>query len=198
MNVNNQTMNNSEETDKVMKALLAFHKNPPSIVKEGIVAMHGKERKYMTLDSIMHAVRPSLAENGLFIIQDLSGDTLNTVIMHESGQYISSSLPFQVMNGSGTNNLQNLGGGLTYLRRYALCAILAIAADEDNDGDAGGIEKAPAKPELPWLDEKSEKWADMLKAIELGTLKSLDQLTKHYRVNKASREKINALLNRTA
>lgn len=192
-------MNNSEQTDKVMKALLAFHKNPPSIVKEGVASIPGRgDRKYMTLDSIMHAVRPALAENGLFITQHLHGDSLQTVIMHESGQYISSSLPFQVMNGSGTNNLQNLGGGLTYLRRYALCAILAIAADEDNDGAAGGIEKAPAKPELPWLDEKSEKWADMLKAIELGTLKSLDQLTKHYRVNKASREKINALLNRTA
>ena len=189
-------MTNSETTDKVMKALLAFHKNPPSIVKEGIVAMHGKERKYMTLDSIMHAVRPALAENGLFIIQDLSGDTLNTVIMHESGQYISSSLPFQVMNGSGTNNLQNLGGGLTYLRRYALCAILAIAADQDDDGAAGGIEKAPAKPELPCLNEDSPKWADMLKAIELGTLTSIDQITSHYRINKASKDKINSLLKR--
>lgn len=189
-------MTNSETTDKVMKALLAFHKNPPSIVKEGIVAMHGKERKYMTLDSIMHAVRPALAEHGLFIIQDLSGDTLNTVIMHESGQYISSSLPFQVMNGSGTNNLQNLGGGLTYLRRYALCAILAIAADQDDDGAAGGIEKAPAKPELPWLNEDSPKWADMLKAIELGTLTSIDQITSHYRINKASKDKINSLLKR--
>lgn len=198
-------MNNSEQTDKVMKALLAFHKNPPSIVKEGVASIPGRgDRKYMTLDSIMHAVRPSLAAEGLFITQHLHGDSLQTVIMHESGQYISSSLPFQVMNGSGTNNLQNLGGGLTYLRRYALCAILAIAADTDDDGAAGGIQQAPAtpatpaKPELPWLDEKSEKWADMLKAIELGTLKSVDQLTKHYRVNKASREKINALLNRTA
>ena len=187
-------MNTSELTDKIMKAMLAFHKNAPSIVKEGVIAMHGKERKYITLDSIMHAVRPCLAAEGLFILQNLHGDNLETVIMHESGQWISSSIPFQVMNGSGTNNLQNLGGGLTYLRRYALCAILAIAADIDDDGAAGGIEKAPAKAELPWLNENSDKWNDMLKAIELGTLTSIDQITKHYRINKATKDKINSLL----
>lgn len=190
-------MLNSETTNKIVGALLKFHKNPPSIVKEGVVSMHGKDRKYLTLDSIMHAVRPALAEQGVFIMQHLTGDNLVTVLMHESGEYISSSLPFQTMNGSGTNNLQNLGGGLTYLRRYALCAILAIAADEDDDGAKGGIEKGKAKEEdpRPWLNPNSEKWADMIKAIELGTVKTIDQIEKHYRISKATKEEINKLLN---
>ena len=99
----------SPETDKIYSALLKFHANPPAIAKEGVIAMHGKDRKYITLDTIMHAVRPSLAEKGMFITQHLAGDSLTTMIIHEGGQFIASRFPFKTMNGSGTNNLQNLG-----------------------------------------------------------------------------------------
>lgn len=39
----------SQETDKIYPAMLQFHTNPPPIVKEGVIAMHGKERKYLSL-----------------------------------------------------------------------------------------------------------------------------------------------------
>lgn len=186
----------SAATDKLWPALLKFHKNPPAIVKEGIIAMHGKERKYITLDSILHAVRPALAELGLFIQQHLAGDSVVTIITHESGQFFGSRLPFQTMNGAGTNNLQNLGGGLTYLRRYALTAILAIAADADDDGNGGGIETKPAKQEdsRPWLNKGTKKWDDMLLAIEMGQVNSVDQIESKYRLNKADRAEVVKLL----
>lgn len=194
----------SEQTDKIFKALHEFHKDPPPIVKEGIISVPGRpERKYVTLDSILHAVRPALALQGLFIMQHLAGDSLLTIIQHESGQFIQSRFPFQTMQGSGTNNLQNLGGGLTYLRRYALTAILGIAADEDDDGNSGGIEKKPAaksnEPEK-WLNKMNKdgtmtaEWANMLKGIEIGTVTSLDQLRHYYKVAKKEAAEIETLL----
>ncbi len=209
----------SEATDKIYPALLKFHANPPSLVKEGIIAMHGKERKYLTLDSILHAVRPAMASHGMFIMQHLAGDTVTTVIQHESGQFIASRLPFQTMSGSGTNNLQNLGGGLTYLRRYALTAILSIAADADDDGDtATGIEQKSkpsstvvydsattntqdkkTEPEK-WLNKTTKEghltaeWSNMLKGIEMGTVTSMAQLRKYYKIAKKEAAEIESLL----
>jgi len=184
----------SEATDNVFKALLAFHKDPPPIIKEGKILMHNKERKYLTLDSILHAVRPALASQGLFIMQHLAGDSLITIIQHESGQFIQSYFPFQTMQGSGTNNLQNLGGGLTYLRRYALTAILGIAADEDDDGNAGGIEKKGESEATPgptkWLNSVDKagnitpEWNNLLKGISDGKINTLNDVRKYYKVSK--------------
>lgn len=188
----------SQETNEIYEALHQFHSNPPKIVKEGVIAMHGKERKYITLDTIMSAVRPELAKQGVFIMQHLSGDSLVTILQHKSGQFVASALTFQTMNGSGTNNLQNLGGGLTYLRRYALTAILGIAADEDDDGNAGGLEKKQT-PEK-WLNKTNKdgslttQWQGMIDAIELGTLTAVEQITKHYKVSKENLKEIEELL----
>lgn len=195
----------SQETNEIYEALHQFHSNPPKIVKEGVIAMHGKERKYITLDTIMSAVRPELAKQGVFIMQHLSGDSLVTILQHKSGQFVASALTFQTMNGSGTNNLQNLGGGLTYLRRYALTAILGIAADEDDDGNAGGLEKKQtSNPQEPkpekWLNKTNKdgslttQWQGMIDAIELGTLTAVEQITKHYKVSKENLKEIEELL----
>ena len=188
----------SQETDKIYSALLKFHANPPAIAKEGVIAMHGKDRKYITLDTIMHAVRPSLAEKGMFITQHLAGDSLTTMIIHEGGQFIASRFPFQTMNGSGTNNLQNLGGGLTYLRRYAISAILGIAADEDNDGEGSTLEKKTSAPKDPnikepekWLNSKDKagnitpEWTNLMKGISDGKINTLADVRKYYKVSKS-------------
>jgi hypothetical protein len=187
----------SPETDKIYSALLKFHANPPTIAKEGVIAMHGKDRKYITLDTIMHAVRPSLAEKGMFITQHLAGDSLTTMIIHEGGQFIASRFPFQTMNGSGTNNLQNLGGGLTYLRRYAISAILGIAADEDNDGEGSTLEKKTSAPKDPnvkepekWLNYKDKKgvitpeWKNLLLGISEGKVNTPADVRKVYKISK--------------
>ena len=187
----------SAETDQIYSALLKFHTNPPQIAKEGIIAMHGKERKYITLDTIMHSVRPALAEKGIFITQHLAGDSLTTMIIHEGGQFIASRFPFQTMNGSGTNNLQNLGGGLTYLRRYAISAILGIAADEDNDGEGSTIEKKISAPKAPnvkepekWLNYKDKagnitpEWKNLLQGISDGKVNTPADVRKVYKISK--------------
>lgn len=92
--------------------------------------------KYATLDAIIDHIRPHLTENGLWFTQTLAnGDgryKLITTLVHESGQSISSETPLLVQ-GQGN---QEFGSALTYMRRYALTALLGIAADEDDDANA--------------------------------------------------------------
>lgn len=91
--------------------------------------------KYATLDAIIEHVRKPLTENGLWFTQTLDEVggryKLITTLFHSSGQYLTSATPLLV--GGGGN--QEFGSALTYMRRYALSAILGIAADEDDDAN---------------------------------------------------------------
>lgn len=91
--------------------------------------------KYATLDAVLDAVTPALCKHGLAIVQSTSTESgkteLKTHLYHESGEYLSSSYPLPDITDA-----QKLGAALTYARRYALCALLSVTADEDDDGTA--------------------------------------------------------------
>lgn len=57
---------------------------------------------------------------------------LITILMHESGEYISSTYPVIPIK----KDPQGLGSALTYARRYSLAAICGVCAIEDDDGNA--------------------------------------------------------------
>lgn len=128
-------MNTSETTAEIYKALVGFHKEAASISIKKAADGGGGRYKYATLDDILDAVRLPLANQGLFLTQGLHGDLLVTRIAHTSGEYIQTDTKFMVWEGrGGTSNLQNMGGGITYLKRYTLSAILGISLDGDEDG----------------------------------------------------------------
>lgn len=85
---------------------------------------------YAPLDTILAAVRKPLSDNGLAIIQLLDEDVLVTSLLHESGAILSGRTPIPASEG-----IQAYGSAITYLRRYAIQALLGIAAEEDDDGN---------------------------------------------------------------
>lgn len=104
--------------------------------------------KYADLGSVWEAARDALAENGLSIIQMPDTDepghiALETMILHSSGEYISSRARVRLQK----DDAQGAGSGLTYLRRYALSAAMGIVADDD-DGHAAS-HGAPASASRP-------------------------------------------------
>lgn len=90
---------------------------------------------YATLDSILDGVRPILARHRLSIVQLLiagdKGPVMRTMLLHASGQSISTDVPV-IVDRPGN---QALGSGMSYARRYGLIALLALAADSDDDGN---------------------------------------------------------------
>lgn len=95
---------------------------------------------YADLSDVIAGVRETLVDNGLSYSQPIvsreGGADLVTILMHESGEWIASSLPLHF-----GKTPQELGSAITYARRYALTAILGIATEEDTD--ASGVESAP-------------------------------------------------------
>ena len=58
---------------------------------------------------------------------------LVTRLLHVSGAELVSRLPMII--GKNRNPLHDFGGSCTYLKRYALLAMLGLTADMDMDGD---------------------------------------------------------------
>ena len=93
---------------------------------------------YATLGAVIEATRKPLAENGLSLTQTVGGrpPVLRTRLLHSSGQWLASEVPLYAA-GKGS---QVFGSELTYMRRYAVCALLNIApAEGDDDGNAAQV-----------------------------------------------------------
>lgn len=104
---------------------------------------------YADLGSVIEASKAPCAKYGLSVSQPASteGDsvTVTTLLMHESGQWISSDMTLHLGEEKGRSIAQAAGSIITYLRRYSLSAILGIYADEDVDGN-GAVKQAEKKP----------------------------------------------------
>ena len=138
--------------------------------------------QYVSLDNLLHVIRPLLSDCGLVIIQQLAGEFLTTVVYHVSGQYIGSNMPFNPMNGiKGTNALQELGGGITYAKRYSISALLQISVDVDNDAD-----KSPIQKEQLIKSKKKVETTDQLNKLVDWICEDLsrrDKITQLYDLN---------------
>ena len=112
----------------IYKKLLEFQKLGISI-KKNSVNPHFKN-EYADLNEVLDKVKKPLNELGVVIIQTTEAMTLRTSLYDtESDTEIVSSTPF--INPS---DMQKLGGAITYAKRYALVAMLALE-DEDDDGN---------------------------------------------------------------
>lgn len=105
-------------------------------------ATGGTKHKYATLDSILDAIGPVMAENGLSVRHktETAPDgriTVTCIIAHRGGYEDSTSLSAMPDTGPGRNAIQSVGSSVTYLRRYTLESLLGLAeAGEDDDGAA--------------------------------------------------------------
>jgi hypothetical protein len=102
------------------------------------VGLVGQQRtRYADLAAVIDASRGPLAANGLAVIQGVETDTsmvvtVHTRLLHKSGQFMESALSMRPAQATP----QGIGSTITYARRYALQAMLGLAADDD-DGSAG-------------------------------------------------------------
>ena len=102
--------------------------------------------KYADLAAVRKVTRPVLAKHGLSVVQlpmpTETGVVLQTRLLHASGEFIEGELPL-VTQGIG---MQGIVSAITYGRRTSLQAVLGIAADDDDDGEAAqGRDKPAAK-----------------------------------------------------
>lgn len=110
--------------------------------------------KYADLQSCFEACNSVLPTHKLAISQivipaEAGHISVQTVLMHESGEWISSVctlpciVPVSKDGNRGVNAAQAAGSAITYARRYGLTAIVGLATDDD-DGNAAG---QPVQPQ---------------------------------------------------
>jgi len=145
-------MNRSEQINELAGAFYKAQDAFRAVPKRGKGQVGQARTTYATLDDVIDTVRRPLAQNALSFTQmldaDDNGPALTTMLMHESGQWIASSTPLDAMDGNrGTNAMQAFGSTLTYLKRYALSAMLGVTTDEDDDGATARKPQPPRQPQ---------------------------------------------------
>lgn len=128
----------SETIKELATALAKFQAAVPRIDLDREVEVSTKtggkyKFKYATFANIIDKIKQPLSDNGLSFTQLVNEDGgVTTILMHSSGEYISSTLVIK-----GENTPQGIGSTITYSKRYALSSILGICADDDDDANAG-------------------------------------------------------------
>lgn len=121
-------------------ALVAFQKELPKVGKDKTATVRHKEGggshsyTYTDLGTLTHTVVPLLVKHGLAFTTGgratESGYELVGTLIHESGQFIESSLPIY------GRQPQEIGSAITYARRYLLGAMTGVVTEDDDDGKA--------------------------------------------------------------
>lgn len=201
-------MKTSESISKISAALVKAQGELNAVHKDGNNP-HFRS-KYATLQNIVESTRDTLRKHGLAVVQTFSETdgsyiSLNTTLLHESGEYISGTFSMRPSKADP----QGLGSATTYARRYALSAILGIVADEDDDGNAssqptgdralqGNYGSQNASNELPWLNamDKQGKFTKVGSKIVQRFIDEPDmswiKVAEHYRISAADRKAIDA------
>ena len=144
-------MNKSESIQLLASALSKAQAEMPAIKFDSKNPF--LKNDYASLGAIIAGARPVLAKHGLSVSQLTFGEDgvagVETVLMHTSGEWISSSISMPIGEEKGKSSAQVAGSIVTYLRRYSLASILGIYSDEDGDGNKPETERKPTSAALP-------------------------------------------------
>ena len=130
--------------------------------------------KYADLGAVVHAVKEPFANNGLsyvqFPIEDAGRIGVETILMHESGEWMSNLFTVALTK----QDAQQAGSALTYCRRYALQAVAGIPS-EDDDGNAASKQAKASEPvfaEPVFADSDIAAWVISINSGN-GTLENI-------------------------
>ena len=127
---------NSSDSIKELATALAIVQGQLTFAKKDSKNPFFKSN-YADLESVWDACRELLSANGLAIMQ-FPGDyvdgnmTLTTVMTHSSGEWVAQNMSLPVSKPDA----QGAGSAITYMRRYALAAIVGVVQADDDGNSA--------------------------------------------------------------
>lgn len=206
-----EQINKSAGIAEIGKALHQFHTKFKVVKRNDTVSVQTQKGSYKfnyaTLDAILEQIHSDLHECGIIVTQHPVGEGwLNTLIIHgASGEYFESSYRLK-QEGS---DIKAQGSAITYGRRYALCAILNISIEDDDDAGKASGDKTTREPrqqatgsqqrsglpesEKPWLNaltkdgELTPVGQQVVEALQNG-IRTLEQIEAKNRLNKQEKE----------
>jgi len=138
--------------------------------------------KYADFESVVSASRPALSKNGLSVTQspsidDQGNSILVTILLHCSGQWISSV----ARHNPQKSDIQSLSSYNTYLKRMCYSSLVGVATSDDDDGNAASHHNR--SPEVEFVGEEELAFLSQFspethqKILEFNKAPSLDKLT---------------------
>ena len=146
---------------------IKVQQNLPSVHKDGT----GNYGKHMKLETLMPAALEVLNKFNFALFQPVTttedgSPALRTRIVHASGEVVVDDTMLLMLDKQSP---QGQGSGITYGRRYQLCSVLGIVADEDDDGqkatDQSGGTTKPAKTTATVDEAPSENQIKLAKDL---------------------------------
>jgi hypothetical protein len=142
-------MNKSEQINELAKALSAAQVEMNGAYKDSKNPFF--KSNYADLKQVMQVFQSYYAPRGLAVTQLVGIGEITTVLMHSSGQFISTTCSLPVAK---QNDPQSLGSSVSYMRRYSLSGLMGLYQTDD-DGEAG-VGRGP-KPEAATKHEVAVK-----------------------------------------
>lgn len=183
-------MEKSESIKEIGKALIQFHLKVDKIKKDASNPFF--KSKYASLSNIQEAVSIPLTESGLAYSQFPDGEHgLTTIIIHaESGEWMQATYKMK----PAKDDPQGVGSVITYQKRYALAAALALTIDDDDDantGTHGGKTPEDAKDnQKPWLNENTKEFTGAIEKLRKGET-TIAKIEQYFKLSKTIKTKLN-------
>jgi hypothetical protein len=142
----------------LLEALLAVQAEVPPLKKDATNPAF--KSKYTPLDTVVETVGPILNRHRLvWVTLPVSNEHGQPALYYrlshvDSQEELAGTMPLLL----GKEDSQGFGSAITYARRYSLCAVLNLVADDDDDGHrasqrrpAGASSDAPTDAQMKEL-----------------------------------------------
>jgi len=157
-------MNRSDSIAKIAPAFLKAQKEMNAVTKNSKNPFFKSD--YADLNAVMEACKEPLNNNGISVLQPVNSNHVETVLMHESGEWFSSETALIVKE---SNNPQSYGSSVSYARRYGLMSILGLPA-EDDDGEKAMVREKSAVSQAVTMPTQDENGKATAIKVLYGTL----------------------------
>lgn len=138
-------MKTSSSIKAISLALLKAQKEIEKVKKTAENPFY--KSSYADLPSIIEAVKKPLNDNGIIVLQPINKDFVETVLLHESGEWIRSLTRIVTKE---PNNPQAYGSAISYARRYAIQSLVFLSA-EDDDGEGAMVRRQDKPKQTPLI-----------------------------------------------
>jgi len=135
--------------------------------------------RYADLADVIEATKDGLSDNGLAVLQPpaytkaTATVTILTLLGHSSGEWIRACLDMPVSK----TDAQGVGSAITYGRRYSYSAVLNVASEADDDGNAAVSNEFKKKGKEESADEFDQR-TEGQQSIALFQITAIDEACK--------------------
>lgn len=132
--------------------------------------------KYADLAEVIDATKDGLSDNNLAVLQPPSFQReagmvkILTILAHSSNEWMKCTLEMPVSK----SDAQGVGSAITYGRRYSYSAVLNVASEFDDDGNAASGKKG-AKEET---EEEFDQRTETQQALKVFEIQAIDEAIK--------------------